>query len=129
VAIDLKQERPAFRVGLPLLNIHISEYWTKGCYRIRRTGLYLVVPTLVRLLLLGYLCYVFFGILDARYVKVGSFVGTCLFGMAAWVTHKKWFPGAPEPLEGIAETKVEIAGGNSHAEDGGGVFPGEVAEP
>jgi len=76
VAIDLKQERPAFRVGFPLFNIRVSESWTEGCHRIRRTDLYLVVPILVRLAALGYLCYVFFGILDARYVKVGAFAGT-----------------------------------------------------
>lgn len=97
IDVDLKQERPALRVGSILLNIRISETWTKGCYRIRRTNMYLVVPTLARLMVLGYLCYVFFGILDDRYVKVGSFVGTCVFGLATWVTHKKWFPGTPDP--------------------------------
>jgi hypothetical protein len=103
VDIDLKEERPAFRVGLALFHIRISEDWTKGCYRIRRTNMYLVVPTLVRLLLLGYVCYLFFGILDDRYVKIGSFLGTCGFGLAAWVTHRKWFPGTPDPVL-IAET-------------------------
>lgn len=102
IDISLKEERPAFYVGFPLLNIRISEIWTAGCYRIRGTAMYLVVPTLLRLFVLGYLCYLLFGILDDRYWKVGSFTGTCLFGLATWVTHKKWFPGTPDPDE-IAE--------------------------
>jgi len=106
IDIDLKQERPAFRVGVALFNIHVSETWTKGCFRIRRTNMYLVVPTMVRLLVLGYLCYVLFGVLDDRYVKLGSFAGTCLFGLAAWVTHKKWFPGTPNPIA-ITETAMD----------------------
>lgn len=108
IDISLKQERPAFYVGFPLLNIRVSEDWTKGCYRIRRTNMYLVVPTALRLFVLGYLCYLLFGILDDRYWKVGSFAGTCLFGLATWVTHKKWFPGTPDPntVEEIAESRA-----------------------
>ena len=92
-------------MGFPVFNIRICETWTKGCYRIRRTNMYLVVPTLVRLAALGYLCYVFFGILDERMVTVGSIAGTCAFGVATWVTHKKWFPGTPDPFATAATAK------------------------
>lgn len=115
VAIDLKQERPAFRVGFPLFNVRVSESWTKGCHRIRRTNLYLVVPAVVRLAALGYLCYVFFGILDARYMKIGSFIGTCAFGLATWVTHRKWFPSAPDP-DAIAEPEPDAPVGLADGE-------------
>lgn len=114
IDIGLKQERPAFYVGFPLFNIRISESWTKGCYRIRRTNMYLVVPTMLRLFVLGYLCYAFFGILDDRYWKVASFVGTFAFGLATWVTHKKWFPGTPDP-GALGEAIVDSINGEEKA--------------
>lgn len=110
VDVDLKEERPAFRVGIPFFHLRISETWANGCYRIRRTNMYLVVPTLVRLFVLAYVCYLMFGFLDDRFWKGGAFVGTCLFGLVTWVIHKIWFPGTGDPnVSGAAFDDIDLS--------------------
>ena len=103
VKIDLRRGRTVFHVGVPWCSIRLSGTWEAGAFPISGGhGIFLVVPTMARLIAIVVTCYLVYGLLlgsMSGWYAAGITIGV---GLVLWTFSKK-LRGAPQPSTADSE--------------------------